>query len=78
MLGYKVIYLNTGRLLSSLKMAKVDRSSMKELDNLEKKDLLILDGLRIQPFDIQSCALLMDIIEDRHGKRSTLIAAKCR
>jgi DNA replication protein DnaC len=69
MLGYKVYYSNTGRLLSNLKMAKADGSSLKELARLEKQDLLILDDFGIQPFDSQSCALLMDIIEDRHGKR---------
>jgi hypothetical protein len=55
---------------------KVDGSSVKELSRLEKQDLLILDDFGIQPFDSQSSALLMDIIEDRHGKHSTIIAGQ--
>lgn len=76
MKGYKVYYANTSRLLSNLKIAKADGSSIKELQRLEKQDLLILDDFGIQPFDSSSRMLLMEIIEDRHGKRSTLIAGQ--
>jgi len=76
LLGYKVYYANTMRLLAQLKMAKADGSSIKELAYLEKQDILILDDFGIQPFDNQSRMLLMDIIEDRHGKRSTIIAGQ--
>lgn len=76
MLGYKVYYANTSRLLAQLKMAKADGSSFKELALLEKQDLLILDDFGIQPLDNQNRMLLMDIIEDRHGKRSTMIAGQ--
>lgn len=76
LLGYKVVYANTGRLLSQLKMAKADGSMLAELMKIEKQDILILDDFGIQPFDSQSRMLLMDIIEDRHGKRSTIIAGQ--
>jgi DNA replication protein DnaC len=76
LLGYKVVYANTARLLSQLKMAKADGSMLAELMKIEKQDLLILDDFGIQPFDSQSRMLLMDIIEDRHGKRSTIIAGQ--
>ena len=36
----------------------------------------ILDDFGIQPFDNQSRSLLMEIIEDRHGKRSTIIISQ--
>lgn len=76
MLGFKVYYANTNRLLTQLKMAKADGSAIKELARLEKQDLLILDDFGIQPFDNHSRMLLMEVIEDRHGKRSTLIAGQ--
>lgn len=76
LLGYKVFYANTARLLSQLKMAKADGSMLAELMKIEKQDILILDDFGIQPFDSQSRMLLMDIIEDRHGKRSTIIAGQ--
>lgn len=76
LLGYKVVYANTARLLSQLKMAKADGSMLAELMKIEKQDILILDDFGIQPIDSQSRMLLMDIIEDRHGKRSTIIAGQ--
>jgi DNA replication protein DnaC len=76
MLGYKVIYANVTKLFTQLKIAKADSSVIKEMARLEKQDLLILDDFGIQPFDNQSRMILMEIIEDGHGKRSTLITSQ--
>jgi DNA replication protein DnaC len=76
LLGYKVYYANTAKLMSVLKMAKADGSHIKELCRIEKQDLIILDDFGIQSFDASGRAMLMDIIEDRHGKRSTIIASQ--
>jgi DNA replication protein DnaC len=62
--------------MSILKMAKADGSHLRELSRIEKQDLLILDDFGIQAFDASGRALLMDIVEDRHGKRSTIIASQ--
>lgn len=75
-LGFKVLYANTAKLMASLKMAKADGSVVKELLKIERQDLLILDDFGIQPLDQQSRAALLDIIEDRHGKRSTIITSQ--
>ena len=74
--GFKVLYANTTKLMASLKMAKADGSVVKDLLRIEKQDLLILDDFGIQPLDQQSRASLLDIIEDRHGKRSTIITSQ--
>ncbi|CAN5816221.1 IS21-like element helper ATPase IstB [soil metagenome] len=76
LLGYKVFYASTAKLLSVLKMAKADGSHLSELSRIERQDLLILDDFGIQSFDAGGRALLMDIIEDRHGKHSTIIASQ--
>ena len=75
-LGYKVLYANATRLFAQLKIAKADGSSIKELMKIEKQDLLILDDFGMQPFDAGSRASLMEIIEDRHGKHSTIITSQ--
>ena len=64
------------RLFAQLKMAKADGSAIKELMKIEKMDLLILDDFGMQPLDAQSRASLLDIIEDRHGKHSTIITSQ--
>ena len=74
--GYKVLYVNTDKLMSKLKMAKADGTYIKEITRIEKQDLLILDDFGIQPFDNQSRSALMEIIEDRHGRRSTIITSQ--
>ena len=74
--GYKVMYANTTKLMSHLKMAKADGAHLRELSKIEKQDALILDDFGVQPFDAGSRALLLDIIEDRHGKRTTIITAQ--
>jgi DNA replication protein DnaC len=75
-LGYKVYYSNATKLFSKLKMTKADGSYIREISRIEKQDLLILDDFGIQPLDNQSRSALMEIIEDRHGKRSTIITSQ--
>lgn len=74
--GFKVLYANAIRLFAQLKIAEADGSSIKELMKIERQDLLILDDFGIQPFDAASRASLLEIIEDRHGKRSTIITSQ--
>jgi DNA replication protein DnaC len=76
LLGYKILYTNTAKLMSRLKMAKADGAHLRELSKIEKQDALILDDFGVQPFDAASRSLLLDIIEDRHGKRTTIITAQ--
>lgn len=76
LLGYKVLYTNATRLFAQLKMAKADGSAIKEMNKMEKQDLLIIDDFGIQPFDAASRLSLLEIIEDRHGKRSTILTSQ--
>jgi len=76
MLGYRVMYSSTPKLFAKLKMAKADGSYLKEIAKIERQELLILDDFGIQPFDAQSRAALMEIIEDRHGKTSLIITSQ--
>jgi len=75
-MGYKVLYASSEKLFSRLKIAKVDGSYIKEITRIEKQDLLILDDFGMQPFDNASRSALMEIIEDRHSKRSTIITSQ--
>ncbi len=75
-LGYRVLYHNVPKLFSKLKMAKADGTYAKEIAKIERQHLLILDDFGIQPFDAQSRAALMEIIEDRHGKCSIIITSQ--
>ena len=74
--GYKVLYFNINRLFSQLKMSKADGTYLKTINKMEKQDLLILDDFGLKPLDHTKRHFLMDIIEDRHGKRATIIASQ--
>jgi DNA replication protein DnaC len=75
-LGHKVMYHNTAKLMGKLKIAKGEGSYVREIAKIERQDLLILDDFGLQPFDLQSRSILMEIIEDRHGKASTIITSQ--
>ena len=75
-LGYKVLYYHNTKLFGKMKIAKTDGSYMKELAKIEKHQLLLIDDFGIQPLDAQSRSALMEIMEDRHGKSSTLITSQ--
>ncbi len=74
--GMKVLYANTARLMGQLKMAKAKGTISQELKKIERADLLVLDDFGIQPFDAGGRMNLMDIVEDRHGKKSRLITSQ--
>ena len=75
-LGYRVLYQHNTKLFARLKIAKADGSYLKELAKIERQHLLLIDDFGIQPLDAQSRSALMELIEDRHGKSSTIITSQ--
>lgn len=76
MMEHKTLYQNTARMFKKLKLCKIDGTYLKELQKILKVDLLILDDFGLQSFDNHAREALMDIIDDRHGKSSTIIASQ--
>jgi len=74
--GYKVFYRNCSKLFDELKIAKADGTYIKEIGKIEKQDLLILDDFGLKPLDNNQRLMLLEILEDRHGKRSTIITSQ--
>ncbi|GAB1418351.1 IS21-like element helper ATPase IstB [Bacteroidales bacterium] len=75
-LGYKVMYFNMQKLFQKLRIAKAEGLFIKEMSRIEKQDLLILDDFGIHPIDANIRLELLEIIEDRHGRKSTLISSQ--
>jgi DNA replication protein DnaC len=75
-LGYKVNYFNMHKLFLKLRVAKAEGTYIKETLRIAKQDLLILDDFGIHPMDAETRLDLLEIIEDRHGKKSTLISSQ--
>jgi len=74
--GYKVYYRNCSKLFDELKIAKADGSYIKEINRIEKLDILILDDFGLKPLDNNQRLILLELLEDRHGKRSTIITSQ--
>jgi DNA replication protein DnaC len=74
--GFKVLYYNTSRLMGQLKSAKAKGTVLTDLKKIERTDLLILDDFGMQPFDVTARMNLLDVIEDRYGKKSTIITSQ--
>lgn len=76
LMAHKVIYTNTARLFTRLKLSKVDGTYLKELKKLSKADILILDDFGLQAFDNHAREALMDIIDDRYNQSSTIVSSQ--
>ena len=55
---------------------KADGSYTREIAKIEKYDLLILDDFGLQQLDSTARLILLEIIEDRHGRKSTIISSQ--
>ena len=76
LMEHKVLYTNTARLFTKLKLSKVDGTYIKELQKLQKINILILDDFGLHAFDNYTREILMDIIDDRYNKTSTIISSQ--
>lgn len=75
-MGYKTIYVPMKTMLDQLKMAKIDGTYLKYLDRIAKCNLLIIDDFGLSNLDKLQAIDLMEIIEDRHAKKATIIASQ--
>jgi DNA replication protein DnaC len=72
----KTLYFNTTRLMSHLKLSRIEGTYSKNIANLEKADLLILDDFGLNAFDNQDRQALMDIVETKHDRSSMIISTQ--
>ena len=61
--------------MGSLKVAKTKGTLESELKKIERCPLLILDDLFLVPMDAKERPLLLDIIEDRHERKSIVVTS---
>ena len=67
---------NASKLLGQLKVTKVKNNLESELKKIERCQLLILDDLFLVPLDAKERPILLDIIEDRHERKSIIITSQ--
>ena len=74
--GIRTTYVRLPRLAQELKIAKADGSFVKFLSRLQRIRLLIIDDWGINPFTDDERRNFLEIMEDRHNVRSTIIASQ--
>ncbi|HBI26111.1 MAG TPA: AAA family ATPase [Peptococcaceae bacterium] len=72
----KVHSYRVNRLLTDLAISRGDGSYNRLLKDLKKPDLLILDDFGMAPIDPGACRDLLEVIDDRHGRKSIAISAQ--
>lgn len=75
-LGYKASYLRLPRLLQQLAVGRGDGSYVRVLDRLARLDLLAIDDWLLAPLRDTERRDLVEVIEDRSERVSTLIASQ--
>lgn len=74
--GISALYVRMPRLVQELKVARADGSYIKLLQRLQRMKLLIIDDWGLNPFTDETRRDLLEILEDRHQMRSTIIASQ--
>lgn len=76
MLGYKTRYFNLNRLIETILLARTEGSYVKLLNQLEKLQVIILDDFGLQHINKNVKLALLQIIEDRYGKKSLIVTSQ--
>jgi len=74
--GFSVLYLRIARLFADLALARGDGRYIKLLATFAKTDLLLLDDYGLAPLAKEQRYDFLEILEDRHGLRSTLVTSQ--
>jgi DNA replication protein DnaC len=74
--GYKTTYLNMNRLIEKVTLSKLDGSYIKLLNHLERQTLIILDDFGLQNLSQEVRLTLLQLLEDRYGKKSIIITSQ--
>jgi DNA replication protein DnaC len=74
--GTRTLYVRLPRLVQELMIARADGSYGKFLERIQRMRLLIIDDWGINPFTDGERRDILEIVEDRHGGRSTIIASQ--
>ena len=74
--GFSAHYVRAPRLLDDIAVSRIDGSYPRLLTRLAKFDLLAIDDWLLAPLNTQHRQLLMEVVEERAERASTLIASQ--
>lgn len=74
--GFRVLYRRAPRLFDELRLARADGTFPRLLARFARLDLLVIDDFAIAPISDTERRDLLEVLEDRHGARATLITSQ--
>jgi len=74
--GYKAHHLRLPRFFDELSLSKADGRYRKWMAELERYDVLLLDDLGMAPLNDEQRRDLLELIDERHGRRSTIVTSQ--
>jgi DNA replication protein DnaC len=74
--GYRALYHRSSRLFGELDIAKSDGRYPRLLGQIQRADLLVIDDWGLTQLTDQERLHLLEILEDRHGVKSTVVTSQ--
>ncbi len=74
--GHTGLYQRAPRLLNELLLARADGRLRRLLAAWARIDVLVIDDLALRPLPADQAAELLEVIEDRHQRRSTIVTSQ--
>ncbi|MBW1750245.1 MAG: IS21-like element helper ATPase IstB [Deltaproteobacteria bacterium] len=74
--GFNALYIRMTKLFEDLSLAKGDGRYLKLLTTIAKTDLLVLDDYGLMPLNQEKRHDFLEILEDRHNLKSTLVTSQ--
>ena len=74
--GHRAVYRRAARLFSELTLARADGTYARVLAKLARADVLVIDDFAMTPITDAERRDLFEVLDDRHGNRSTIISSQ--
>jgi DNA replication protein DnaC len=74
--GHTATYLRAPRVIDELALGRADGRYARLLGQLARVSLLVLDDFLLTPAPVEACRDLLEVIEDRAQRRSTLVVSQ--
>jgi len=74
--GHRALYRRASRLFDELTLARADGTYARVLQRVARIDVLIIDDWALAAVHEQERQDLLEILEDRHGTRSTIVTSQ--
>lgn len=76
LLGHRTLYYSMNRFIEALAAARLDGTYIRWLNQIAKTPLLIIDDFGLQPLTQDMRLTLLQILEDRFAKGSTIVTSQ--